>query len=155
MENNSDKKESGNNKKVESGSTVSILYVGTTDNGEIFDKVEDKSNPFKFKVGAGQVLPRFEEALIGMEVGDKKKIHLDSKDAYGDVKEQLVIEIPRNLVDGKVELVKGKKLMFRTPDGTNVYATIKDFNDSSVKLDLNHPLAGKNINFDIEMVAIE
>ncbi len=141
-------------KKVENGSEVSIVYVGKTDDGKIFDKVDNKENPFKFRVGSGQVLPKFEESLLGLRVGDKKSIRLTSDEAYGPVNDSLVVELPRNLIDSKVELSKGKKLVFRTPDGHNVYAVVKDFNDSTVKLDMNHPLAGKNLNFEIEVVSI-
>ncbi len=144
-----------NKKVVKEGSEVSLIYIGRTDEGVVFDEVKDKNHPFKFKVGSKQVLPKFEEALKGLGVGDKKSIHLSSKEAYGDVKDSLFVEIPRNLIDTKIELEKGKRLVFRTPDGSIVYAVVKDFNDSTVKLDLNHPLAGKNLNFDVEIVGID
>ncbi len=145
----------GSKKVVKDGSEVSLIYVGRTDDGVVFDEVKDKEHPFKFKVGSKQVLPKFEEALKGLGVGDKKSIHLSSKEAYGDVKDSLFVELPRNLVDTKIELEKGKRLVFRTPDGSIVYAVVKDFNDSTVKLDLNHPLAGKNLNFDVEIVGVD
>jgi len=144
-----------NNKVVKDGSTVSINYVGTFDDGQVFDKVDDKNKPFKFKVGSGQVIKKFEQELVGMKVGEKKKIHIKSDEAYGARNDALVLVLPKHTLEGMVDLKPGTRLMFTAPDGSVAYAEIKEVKSDSVVLDLNHPLAGKDLNFEIEVLDVE
>jgi peptidylprolyl isomerase len=139
--------------KIAKGSRVAIAYVGTLEDGEVFDKTEE-GNPLMFTIGAGEILPVFEEAIIGLKMGDEKEIHLEPKDAYGDKNPNLMQEVPKNLVEGKIELEKGKKIMFSTPDGHKAYAEIVYFSGESVRLDFNHPLAGKSLNFHIKVLEV-
>ena len=134
-------------------SLVGIHYVGTFDDGKVFDSVKEKV--FKFRIGSNAVLKSFENALIGMKKGDTKRIRLKPEEAYGLRNEALVVAIPKNTLEGKVKLEPGKHLVFTTPDGSKAYAEIKEIKGDDVILDLNHPLAGKALNFDVEIVSVE
>ena len=141
--------------KVKIGSTVSIVYKGTLDDGSVFDKVEDKDKPFRFKVGSKQVIKKFEDSLIGMKKGDRRKLHINSTEAYGPRNDALLLQVPKSFLEGKVEVKPGKHIMLTAPDGSNAYALIKEVKGDNVVLDLNHPLAGKDLNFDIEVVDVQ
>jgi FKBP-type peptidyl-prolyl cis-trans isomerase 2 len=133
------------------GSLVEVSYTGTFDDGKVFDSVQEG---FKFMIGSKSVLKSFEDAVLGMKPGEVKKIRIMPKDAYGERNEDYVASMPRNIFEGKVELEKGKRLVFTAPDGSRAYAEIKDFNEQEVVLDLNHPLAGKPLNFEIKLISI-
>ncbi|MGB9749088.1 MAG: FKBP-type peptidyl-prolyl cis-trans isomerase [Candidatus Woesearchaeota archaeon] len=133
------------------GSLVEVSYTGTFDDGKVFDSVQEG---FKFRIGSKSVLKPFEDAVIGMKPGQVKKIRIMPKDAYGERNDNYVASMPRNIFEGKVELEKGKRLVFTAPDGSRAYAEIKDFNDQDVVLDLNHPLAGKPLNFEIKLISV-
>jgi FKBP-type peptidyl-prolyl cis-trans isomerase 2 len=147
-----DNKSRPNPAKIAKGSHVAISYIGTLEDGEVFDRTEEK-NPLMFTLGQGELLPAFEEALIGMKLDEEKDIRLEPKDAYGERNNTLVQEVPRNLLEGKVALEKGKKIMFSTPKG-HAYAEILEISGASVKLDFNHPLAGKPLNFHVKVLEI-
>ncbi|MEM2121614.1 MAG: peptidylprolyl isomerase [Candidatus Woesearchaeota archaeon] len=147
-----EKRNSEEVKTAREGSLVEISYTGRFDDGRIFDSVQEG---FKFRIGSKSVLKSFEDAVIGMKVGETKKIRILPKDAYGERNEEYVAALPRNIFEGKVDLEKGKRLVFTAPDGSRAYAEIKDFNDEEVILDLNHPLAGKPLNFEIKLISVQ
>ncbi|MBN2881856.1 peptidylprolyl isomerase [Candidatus Woesearchaeota archaeon] len=142
------------NEVVEDNKQVSVDYTGTLDDGSVFDSSEGRE-PLKFVVGLGHVIPGFEKAVVGMKVGEEKDIHIDSKDAYGDYDDKLMQEVPRDAVPQDLEVKEGMTLALRAPTGQVVPAKVVQVTDSIVKLDLNHPLAGQNLNFKLKVVSIE
>lgn len=130
------------------GDTVSVQYVGTFDDGEVFDSSEGR-DPLTFVVGEGQVIAGFDEAVRGMAVGDKKKVHIDAANAYGERREDLVITVP--LDDAPEGLAVGDRVQL----GNGAPATVLEVTGENVTVDANHPLAGKALNFEIEVVSLE
>jgi peptidylprolyl isomerase len=140
-------------KKAEDGNTVKVSYRGTLDNGEVFDSCEDK-NPLEFKIGANQVIPDFEKAIIGMKIGEKKTIHIKASDAYGNYDEKLIKKIPRSVIPEKMEVKKGMIVVLKTQQGMNLNSIVKEVTKDELTIDLNHPLAGKALNFELKLVEI-
>jgi len=139
---------------IKKGSKVKVDYEGTFDDGEVFDssKHGDHSHPLEFTAGEGQVIKGFDDAVIGMEKDQEKKIKIKPAEAYGDVNPQLMQKIPRDKIapDQKVEV--GMMVGIGTPDGQQFPAKVAEVTDSEITLDLNHPLAGKNLNFKIKVI---
>lgn len=143
--------------KVKDGDKVKIDYTGTLEDGTVFDSSihGDHSHPLEFTVGAGQVIKGFNDAIIGMKVGEEKDITLQPSEAYGDHNPQLVREFPRNRLPEGQEPKKGMILGIGLANGQQVPATIVDVTKDTIKLDLNPPLVGKVLNFKIKLVGIE
>lgn len=140
---------------AQDGDKVSVHYTGRLDSGEVFDSSEG-GEPFEFRVGAGEVIPGFDDAVRGMEVGDKTTIRIKSEDAYGPRVEELVQPVPREGMNlGGVEPEVGMNLMMQLPDGNQIPVAITEVTDTHVTLDANHPLAGQDLTFDIERVKTE
>ncbi|MFH1455728.1 MAG: peptidylprolyl isomerase [archaeon] len=139
--------------KVKKGDKIKVEYTGTFDDGKIFDSSLGKQ-PLEFEVGVGQVIKGFDEALIGMEKGEEKDIKIKPKDAYGEPKEELIKKIPKDQMPKEKEMKKGMILVLSTPTGQQFPAVVKDVSDKEVTLDLNHPLAGKNLNFKFKIIEI-
>jgi len=133
------------------GDTVHVHYKGTLEDGQIFDSSEG-SEPLAFKVGAGEVIPGFDEGVRGMSVGDKKTIEIASDDAYGPRVEQLVHSITRQGINLGAEPYVGMSLIMQLPDGNQIPVTITDVTPTHVTLDANHPLAGQKLIFEVERV---
>lgn len=138
---------------AENGNTVKIHYIGTYDDGTVFDSSQGK-DPLEFILGNGQVIQGFEEAVFGMKIKDSKKIHIPAAEAYGDYNEAMVFEFPRKEFPEGFELETGKPLQMRDKEGKFIMVSILEFNEEFVKLDGNHPMAGKDLNFEIELVEI-
>ena len=137
---------------AQSGDTVRVHYTGRLESGEVFDSSEG-GEPLEFQVGAGQVIPGFDEGVHGMSVGDKKTIEIEADDAYGQRVEQLVNQIPRaglNLGDTQPEV--GMNLVMHIADDQQIPVTITDVTDTHITLDANHPLAGEKLIFEVERV---
>ncbi|HLC66804.1 MAG TPA: peptidylprolyl isomerase [Candidatus Nanoarchaeia archaeon] len=137
---------------VSVGSTVKIHYKGTFDDGTVFDESANRA-PLEFTVGTGKVIPGFEKNVLGMEQGQKKQFTVAPKDGYGEPKAELLIDLPRTKFPQNMELKPGMVLTFKK-DETHLMATVRNIGKDSVQLDMNHPLAGKNLNFEIEVLAI-
>lgn len=139
---------------VKKGDKVKVEYTGTLDDGTVFDssKHGEHSHPLEFEVGAGKIIKGFDEAVIGMEKGDEKDIKLKPEEAYGQPNPQLVQKVPRDKLPPGQEPKQGMILGLATPDGKQVPAIIKEVTDKEITIDLNHPLAGKNLNFKIKLV---
>lgn len=133
------------------GDTVRVHYTGRLDDGEVFDTSEG-GEPLEFKVGAGQVIPGFDEAVRGMNIGDKKTINIPSDEAYGPRVDALVQEVAREGMNLDVEPQVGMNLLMQLPDGNQIPVAITDVTDTHITLDANHPLAGKDLTFDVELV---
>ncbi len=142
--------------KVKQGDKVSVEYEGKFDNGEVFDSSShgDHSHPIEFTVGEHQVIKGFEDAAVGMGVGEEKEFSIKPEDAYGNPKEELVREFPKSELPLQQEPQVGMVLGFNSPDGHQFPATITKVSDDKITLDLNHPLAGKKLNFKIKVVKI-
>lgn len=135
------------------GDSVAVHFTGKVVGGEVFVSSEGK-DPVEFELGAGRVLPGLEQALVGMTPGEEKSITLEAKDAYGEHRPEQVVEVERARLGGDVELEVGQALKLSTNDGREVRVTVAGFSDDKVKLDANHPMAGKDLTFDIRLVSI-
>jgi peptidylprolyl isomerase len=138
---------------VKNGDYVQVHYKGTLENGEIFDTSKD-GQPLEVKIGEGQLIKGFEDALVGMDKQEKKSFTLEPEDAYGHRDETLERAFARSQVPGDLNPKVGAVVALQTTTGQQVPVKIKEVNDEKVVVDLNHPLAGKTLNFDIEIVGI-
>lgn len=139
--------------QAKSGDTVKIHYTGTLDDGTQFDSSKGR-DPLEFEVGSGQVIPGFDKAVEGMAVGDEKTVNIPSDDAYGPHHAQMVQEVPKSALPQGLEPEVGMGLQAQGQDGQPVNLMVTEVGDDSITVDANHPLAGKNLNFDIELVEI-
>lgn len=137
---------------IKNGDKVKVEYEGTFDDGTVFDSSEKCGAPLEFEVGAGQIIPGFENAVMGMEEGEEKEFKLKPADAYGDRNPQLVQKIPKDQLPK--EVMPGMMLMIGLPNGVQIPVKITEVTDEEVTIDLNHPLAGKVLNFKIKIVDI-
>ena len=139
--------------QVKSGDTVAIHYTGTLLDGSTFDS-SDGREPLEFVVGSGQIIPGLDVALPGMEVGDKKVVKISSEDAYGPLNPEMRQAVPREGIPADIPLEVGTQLQMQTPDGQAMPVMVVEVDDATVTLDANHPLAGKDLQFDIELMKI-
>ncbi len=140
-------------KEAKTGDKVQVHYTGKFDDGMIFDSSKGKK-PLEFTIGEHQVIPGFEEAIIGMHEGDSKNIHIKSADAYGEHHKELVIDIEKARIPKDIDVKLGQQLQINSENGEIINVVVSAINDNTVTLDANHPLAGKDLNFDIELVKI-
>jgi peptidylprolyl isomerase len=128
-------------------------------NAKIGDRLIDTSrnkNPIEFKVGEGQILQGLDEAVVGLETGDKKTVVVPPEKAYGQRQEGLTQKIHRDKSKEPAEgIEEGNVIQFKTKEGKNGYATVTKVEEDSITIDLNHPLAGRTINFDLEIVEVQ
>jgi len=140
--------------KAKLGDTVKVHYVGKLDDGTVFDTTV-AHEPIEFTVGKKQVIPGFEQAVIGMEPGDSITIHVPARKAFGSYQEELVTMVhPDDLPQG-VEPTEGQQLEIPRKEGGGFVVNVTDVSEDAVTLDANHPLAGKNLVFDIRLVEIQ
>ena len=139
--------------KVETGKFVSVHYTGTLENGERFDSSEGRP-PLEFQVGAGQMIRGFETAVMDMAVNEKKTVTLTPEEAYGERDETRTHEFPRAQVPPEITPEVGQTIGLTSPEGQQIPARIVGVDDEKVTFDLNHPLAGQTLVFDIEVVGI-
>ncbi len=139
--------------KAEEGKTVKVHYTGTLQNGEVFDSSKEKE-PLEFTLGEGQLIPGFEKAVIGMNVGDSTTINIPSTEAYGDTREDLIIAVPKDQLPKEIEPKVGMQLQVNQENGQPVPVRIAEITDTELKLDANHPLAGEDLTFEIELVNV-
>jgi peptidylprolyl isomerase len=137
--------------EIKKGDTASVHYTGRLEDGQVFDSSEG-GDPLSFTVGAGQVISGFDKGVEGMQVGDKKTIVIEADDAYGERSEDLVQSIPRASISLDIVPEVGMSLMMTLPDGNQIPVAITEVTDEYIKLDANHPLAGKKLLFDVELV---
>ena len=137
--------------EVKVGQTVSVHYIGTFDDGTEFDNSRERDVPLTFELGAGQMIPGFDSAINEMLVGETKTLRLDPKVAYGERQDTLVKPFPRNLFPPEFEFIVGK-LVQGNASGQSFVAKIEAVNEDNVILDLNHPMAGKHLNFEVELL---
>tara|TARA_R110002060_G_scaffold73992_1_gene83045 strand:+ start:120 stop:542 length:423 start_codon:yes stop_codon:yes gene_type:complete len=140
---------------MEEGKTVSVHYVGTFDDGTEFDSSRSRGEPMTFKLGEGQVIPGFDSAISEMDIGDVRDIHLEPSQAYGDIDPSANQEVSLEMFPNDFEFKEGATVYGQTQDGRQMMANITSVGDDSVKLDFNHPMAGKNLNFNIELISVQ
>jgi len=138
---------------VKKGDKVKVEYTGKLADGTVFDTSKDRS-PLSFEVGAGQVIPGFDKALDGMELNQEKTVTIPVEEAYGPVRAELVQEIPRDKLPENPEPQVGMALVMQSPDGRKIPARITKVQDGNVTIDINHPLAGKELTFELKVVGI-
>lgn len=139
--------------KAKKGDTVKVHYTGKLNDGSVFDSSENRE-PLEFQLGSGQLIPGFEKAVNGMTVGDSTTVTIPANEAYGDVNEELILSVEKDRLPADIQPEVGMQLQVQQPDGQPVPVVISDVTDSVVKLDANHPLAGKDLTFFIEVVEI-
>lgn len=138
---------------VKNGDYVAVHYLGTLENKETFDS-SNGGDPLEFQVGSGQVIEGFEKAVLGLSLGDKKDFTLQPDEAYGKRDESLVVDVPSATADKNVDFEIGMTVGVRLQNGQQVPARIVAINPDKVTLDMNPPLAGKVLNFQIELIYI-
>ena len=139
--------------KAKDGDTVKVHYTGTLESGEVFDTSKERE-PLEFKLGEGQLIPGFEKAVIGMNAGESTKVDIPSDEAYGEAREDLVIKVPKDQLPEDVEPQVGMQLQVNQPNGQPIPVRITEVGESELTLDANHPLAGKDLSFDIELIEV-
>lgn len=140
--------------EAKAGDTVLVHYTGTLSDGEVFDSSKGR-DPLEFQLGAGMVVPGFEAAVTGMKQGDTVTETIAADQAYGPHREELVGRVERQHVPDSIELEVGRRLQIQTPDGQTAAVVVVEVTDEAVRLDANHPLAGKDLTFEIELVEIK
>ena len=139
--------------QVKTGDKVKVHYNGKLRNGETFDSSEGRE-PLEFTVGGGQVIKGFDQGVMGMQVGDKKTVEIEVGDAYGEKNEEMIIEFPRTQFPPDMKPEAGMQLMMNNGEGQSFPVLVKEVKEETVLLDANHPLAGEDLVFDIELVEI-
>ncbi|RJP22319.1 MAG: peptidylprolyl isomerase [Candidatus Abyssobacteria bacterium SURF_5] len=139
--------------KAKEGDKVRVHYTGKLDDGTVFDSSADRE-PLEFTIGEEQVIPGFEQAVIGMEPGETKTAAVSPDRAYGPYREEMIVEVDRSQFPDDLEPEVDQRLQMRRADGHSIVVRVADVSAESVLLDANHPLAGKDLIFDIELVEI-
>ncbi|MGD2186772.1 MAG: peptidylprolyl isomerase [Desulfobacterales bacterium] len=139
--------------KIENGVFVSLHYKGTLQDGKIFDTSEGR-NPLEVQMGAGQLIAGLEKALMGMSLNEKKVLTIEPEEAYGQIDKNLTHSFARSEIPAELDPEVGQVVALTSPEGQQVPAQIIDVDNEKVVLDLNHPLAGETLTFDIEVVGI-
>ncbi len=137
---------------IKDGDTIKIDYTGTLDDGTVFDSSENHEKPLEFTVGEGQVIPGFEEAVRGMDTGEEKEFRVEAEEAYGEPNPALQQTVPKSLLQSDTEVKAGMMIMVATADGQQMPAKITEVTDEEITLDMNHPLAGQALTFNIKVV---
>ncbi len=139
--------------RAQNGDTIRFHYVGRLDDGQVFGTTEDRA-PLEMQLGQGGMIPGVEEALVGMEPGESKNVHLPVEQAYGPHRGELVAEFQKDQLPAEIEPQVGQQVQLRTKDGQAFPAQIVDVGEEAIKLDANHPLAGKPLDFELQLVEI-
>lgn len=143
--------------KIAKGNKVELDYEGRLESGEVFDssKHGDHSHPLAFEVGSGKVIKGFDDAVVGMSVGEEKEFTIKKEEAYGEYNPALRQEIPKNVLPKGPEPKAGMVLVMQSPDGQQMPVKISEVKAESIVLDMNHPLAGKDLTFKIKILKVE
>ncbi len=135
------------------GDSVKLHYTGSLNDGTVFDSSQGR-DPLEFTLGQNQVIPGFENAVLGMSPGDSKTINIPAEQAYGPRREDMVIDVPPSEFPDNITPTVGDRLQIRQPNGGAFNVVVSAVSDTSVTLDGNHPLAGEDLTFEIELVEI-
>jgi len=140
--------------EVKPGDKVRIHYTGTLEDGTTFDSSEGR-DPLEFTVGSGEIIPGLDNALPGMSAGETKTVEVPCADAYGERNPEAMQAIPRAQVPDNIPLEIGTRLQLQTPQGQVMPVTVTEVSEEEVVLDANHPLAGQDLTFAIELVSVD
>ncbi len=139
---------------VKRGDIVIVNFIGKLEDGTIFDS-SDKEMPLKFKVGNNEVIEGIDEAIIGMKINQEKTIHLNPDKAYGPIEKEFIITVPKDKLPKKLDLKIGSHLQIPGEEGSTLNVRVTKISNEVIELNGNHPLAGKNLIFDIKLIGIE
>lgn len=139
---------------VKANNTVKVHYTGKLTNGQIFDTTEGK-DPIEFTLGEGNLIPGFESGLIDMKLNEKKSFTIAKEEAYGDVIQELIQEVNKTELPQDMEPKVGMGLVSKSPDGREMNLMVVEVKEESIVIDGNHPLAGRDLVFDIEVLEIK
>lgn len=139
--------------EAKTGDTVKVHYTGTLKDGTQFDSSRGQE-PLEFTLGQNQMIGGFEEAVVGMSQGENKTVTIPSSEAYGERNESMVQQVPRSAIPSEIELAPGLMLQAQGPDGETLRFTVANFDEETVTVDGNHPLAGRDLVFELELVEI-
>ena len=141
--------------QVKENDTVKVHYTGKLADGQVFDSSVERGEPMEFTMGQGQLIPGFEKGLIDMKVNEKKTVNIVKEEAYGEPREELVQEVQKSQLPEEIKPEVGMGLVSKSPDGQEMNLVVKDIKDDTIVVDGNHPLAGKDLVFDLEVVEIK
>jgi peptidylprolyl isomerase len=139
--------------QVKNGDTIKVHYSGKLKDGTTFDSSEGRE-PFEFEVGAGHVIRGFDNGVLGMEVGQKKTVDIPVEQAYGPEDPQMLMEFPLDRLPKELNPEAGMELMMRDQEGNSIPAIVAEVKENSILLDANHPLAGEDLIFELELLEI-
>lgn len=140
--------------QVKKDDTVKVHYTGKLEDGQVFDSSVERGEPMKFTMGQGQLIPGFEKGIVNMKVNEKKTINIPKEEAYGEIREELVQEVPKSQLPEDIKPEVGMGLTSQTQTGEEINLVVKDVKEDTILVDGNHPLAGKNLTFELEVVEI-
>jgi FKBP-type peptidyl-prolyl cis-trans isomerase 2 len=138
---------------VKDKDTVKVHYIGKFTSGEVFDSSEGRE-PLEFTLGQGMLIPGFEKAVIGMMVSQSKTVTIPVEEAYGPIMEEMLQQVPREALPPEMEPMVGMQLMSQLPNGTEIPLVITEVRETEITVDANHPLAGKELIFEITLVSV-
>tara|TARA_R110000765_G_scaffold137053_1_gene236454 strand:- start:36 stop:503 length:468 start_codon:yes stop_codon:yes gene_type:complete len=141
-------------KKAEKGNQVKVHYRGTLTDGTEFDNSHNHEAPLEFQVGANHMIKGFSDAVIGMAVGETKSVSILSTDAYGEFKPEANTELPRSAFPETIDIQEGMPVPLKTDTGQTLMGRVTQLSEDIITVDLNHPLAGKDLQFEIELVEV-
>lgn len=141
--------------QVKENDTVKVHYTGKLADGQVFDSSVERGEPIEFTMGQGQLIPGFEKGLIDMKVNEKKTVNIAKEEAYGEPREELIQEVQKSQLPEEIKPEVGMGLVSKSPDGQEMNLVVKDVKDETIVVDGNHPLAGKDLVFDLEVVEIK
>ncbi|MFO7719152.1 MAG: peptidylprolyl isomerase [Gillisia sp.] len=140
--------------QVKQNDTVKVHYTGKLADGQVFDTSEGKE-PIEFTLGQGQLIPGFEKGLLDMKINEKKTINIPKEEAYGEPRAELVQEVEKSQLPEEIKPEVGMGLVSKTPDGQEMNLVVSEIKEDTIVVDGNHPLAGKDLIFDLEVVEIK
>ena len=140
--------------QVKENNTVKVHYTGKLENGQVFDSSLERE-PLEITLGKGMLIPGFEKGILSMEVNEKKTIKIPKNEAYGDVQKELFHPVPKENLPEEIKPEVGMGLMSTNPDGSERQLRVAEVNEDHIVVDANHPLAGKDLTFDLELVEIK
>jgi len=139
--------------QVKNGNTVKVHYTGKLADGTVFDS-STQGDALQFTLGSGQLIPGFEKAVLGMDVGEEKTFTIPAAEAYGEHNTELVFVVDRSSLPANVEPAIGRRFQIRQQDGSVTAVTVSALSEAKVTFDANHPLAGKDLTFEIQIVEV-
>ncbi|WP_224490457.1 FKBP-type peptidyl-prolyl cis-trans isomerase [Robertkochia flava] len=139
--------------QVKANDTVKVHYTGKLSDGQVFDSSLERE-PLEFTLGQGMLIPGFENGILDMKVNEKKTLEIPVEQAYGEVRPELVQEVPKSDLPEELEPKVGMGLVSKTPDGREIPLVVSEIKENSIMVDANHPLAGKDLIFEVEVIEI-